>query len=208
MLTYFKIIGGDITISGDVAFNSGSFTLTCISTGGPATTITWTRDSTTVTEGTETVLNDPVTAQYTHTLTVNAWGAYTCNVTNNKPSTATASIELGNTFRFCYSLTVLQFSGPPPPTNVAAEQDGPTSIRVTWTPPSLLLNGITGYRISYTQGSSSSSSNMVDVENGNIDSHTLTGLTNGQTYTISIATTSMGIFGDSVQVGSTSLGKY
>ena len=44
--------------------------LTCISTGGPVTTITWTRDSTTVTEGTETVLDDPVTAQYTHTLTV------------------------------------------------------------------------------------------------------------------------------------------
>ena len=43
------------------------FTLTCICTGGPATTVTWTRDSTTVTEGTETVLNDPVTAQYTHT---------------------------------------------------------------------------------------------------------------------------------------------
>ena len=46
-------------------------TLTCISTGGPATTVTWTRDSTTFTEGTaETELNDPVTAQYTHTLTV------------------------------------------------------------------------------------------------------------------------------------------
>ena len=48
---------------------SPQFTLTCISTGGPATTVTWTRDSTTVTEGTETVLDDPVTAQYTHTLT-------------------------------------------------------------------------------------------------------------------------------------------
>ena len=43
------------------------FTLACISTGGPATNVTWTRDSTTViTEGTETVLNDPVTAQYIH----------------------------------------------------------------------------------------------------------------------------------------------
>ena len=46
------------------------FTLACISTGGPATTVTWTRDSTTVTQGTQTVLNDPVTAQYTHTLNV------------------------------------------------------------------------------------------------------------------------------------------
>ena len=32
-----------------------------VSTGGPATTVTWTRDSVTVTEGTETVLDDPVT---------------------------------------------------------------------------------------------------------------------------------------------------
>ena len=45
---------------------SPQFTLTCISTGGPATTVTWTRDSVTVTEGTETVLDDPVTAQYMH----------------------------------------------------------------------------------------------------------------------------------------------
>ena len=59
-------------------------TLTCISTGGPATTVTWTRDSITVTEGTETVLDDPVTAQYTHTLTVNGrvGGLYTCTVAN------------------------------------------------------------------------------------------------------------------------------
>ena len=62
-----------------------SFTLTCISIGGPATTVTWTRDSTTVTEGTETVLNDPVTANYTHTLTVTEGiaGLYTCRITNN-----------------------------------------------------------------------------------------------------------------------------
>ena len=62
-----------------------SFTLTCISAGGPATTVTWTRDSTTVTEGTETVLNDPVTANYTHTLTVTEGiaGLYTCRIANS-----------------------------------------------------------------------------------------------------------------------------
>ena len=64
--------------------NSDQFTLTCISTGGPATTVTWTRDSVTVTEGTETVLDDPETAQYTHTLTVigRVGGVYTCTVAN------------------------------------------------------------------------------------------------------------------------------
>ena len=60
-------------------------TLTCITTGGPATTVTWTRDSTTVTEETETVLNDPITAQYTHILlaTYRKIGLYKCTIANN-----------------------------------------------------------------------------------------------------------------------------
>ena len=77
-----------------MTYDSNQLTLTCISTGGPATTVTWTRDSTTVTEGTETVLNDPVTAQYTHTLTVTAAGVYTCTVANNKPSSDSANITV------------------------------------------------------------------------------------------------------------------
>ena len=64
---------GGLTLSGNMTLTvvsgvSSQFTLTCISTGGPATTVTWTRDNVTITEGTETVLNDPVTAQYTHTI--------------------------------------------------------------------------------------------------------------------------------------------
>ena len=55
------------TLISELTTEQPQFTLTCISTGGPATTVTWTRDSTTVTEGTETVLDDPETAQYTHT---------------------------------------------------------------------------------------------------------------------------------------------
>ena len=87
---------GDITIIGDeVIFDSDQLTLTCISTGGPATTVIWTRDSTTVTEGSETVLDDPETAQYTHTLTVTTGGEYNCTVENNKPSSDSAIITLG-----------------------------------------------------------------------------------------------------------------
>ena len=80
-------------VESDQAFQ---FTLACISTGGPATTVTWTRDSTTViTEGTETVLDDPVTAQYTHTLTLTRLPiiVYKCTVANNKPSTDSANIS-------------------------------------------------------------------------------------------------------------------
>ena len=70
----------------------GQFTFICISTGGPATTVTWTRDSVTVTEGTESVLNDPVTAKYTHTLSGRLGGLYTCTVANNKPSSDSAEL--------------------------------------------------------------------------------------------------------------------
>ena len=95
--------------SGDVAISSGmnfsvesdlngenpQFTLTCTSTGGPATTVTWTRDNKTVLGG-MTVLDDPVTARYTHTLTVTGrlGGQYQCTVSNNKPSQDSANFTV------------------------------------------------------------------------------------------------------------------
>ena len=74
-----------------------SFTLTCISTGGPATTVSWTRDSTPVAEGTETVLNDPVTANYTHTLTARAVGLYKCMIANNVSNASAQLLVQGKT---------------------------------------------------------------------------------------------------------------
>ena len=110
---YCVFILGDITISGGISFTLDSdlngaslqFTLTCISTGGPATTVTWTRDSVTITEGNETVLDNRKTSQYTHTLTVTGrlGGLYTCTVANNKPSQDSATYTVQGT-----SDTVLQ----------------------------------------------------------------------------------------------------
>ena len=77
-----------------------SFTLTCISTGGPPTTVSWTRDSTPVAEGTtETVLNDPVTANYTHTLTstARAVGLYKCMIANNVSNASAQLLVQGKT---------------------------------------------------------------------------------------------------------------
>ena len=98
------MITGSITIQSNIVFTEISdlngatpqFTLNCTSTGGPATNVTWTRNSDIVTEGTETVLDDPVTAQYTHTLTVTRrlGGLYTCNVSNNRPSYATMELHV------------------------------------------------------------------------------------------------------------------
>ena len=98
---YTKILSkGDVFIQESVQFSEVSdlngehpqFILTCTSTGGPATTVVWTRDSESVSGG-MTVLDNTETAQYTHTLTVAGRlpGHYMCNVSNNKPSQALAS---------------------------------------------------------------------------------------------------------------------
>ena len=89
-----------LTVNSDLNGDSPQFTLTCISTGGPATTVTWTRDSTTVTEGTlQTVLNDTMTALYIHTLTQigRKHGKYNCTV-NNQVSNTSASYTVQGLF--------------------------------------------------------------------------------------------------------------
>ena len=100
-----------MNILSDLNGNSPKFTLTCISTEGPATTVTWTRYSTTVTEGTGTVLDDPVTAQYTHTLTVTTGGEYTCTVSNNKPSMANRSIVVAGKIILIYTKHTIIING-------------------------------------------------------------------------------------------------
>jgi hypothetical protein len=148
-----------------------SFMLTCISTGGPATTVTWTRDSVPVTEGTESMLDDPVSAQYTHTLNVTGRqrGLYTCAVSNN---VSVAS----------QSLTVQAASAP---TNLTALQKGLTSVQVSWTPPSPLGDTL-GYRINHVSNSSAS----MEIADGSTDTILLTQLQNRASYSISIIATS------------------
>ena len=66
---------------------------------------------------------------------------------------------------------------------MTAVQDGPTSIRVSWTPSS----NATGYMIHYTSVCDSGNETVSD---GSTETHTLTDLVNGETYTISVAATS------------------
>ena len=82
------------------------------------------------------------------------------------------------------------------PTNLTAVQDGSTlysslSIRVSWSPPSPMAD-TTGYRIGYSGGSSGS----VDVSDGTANNYLLTGLQNGDSYTISIMGTSQHLSSD------------
>ena len=76
-----------------------------------------------------------------------------------------------------------------------AVQEGLTSVRVSWSPPSP-LGDTTGYRISYSGGSSGS----VDVSGGSTNTHTLTGLVNGASYTISIVVTALHLLSEVVEV--------
>ena len=75
-----------------------------------------------------------------------------------------------------------------------AVQESPTSIRMAWSPPTP-QGDTTGYRISYSGGSSGS----VDVSDGSIDNYLLTGLQNGVSYTISIAGTSLHYYSEVVE---------
>ena len=87
------------------------------------------------------------------------------------------------------------------PTNLMAVQEGPTSIRVSWSPPTP-LGDTTGYRIYYSGGSSGSE----DVSDGSTDNYLLTGLQNGESYTISIVATSQHLPSESVTVMDIDLG--
>ena len=75
------------------------FKLTCISTGGPATTVTWTRDGAPATGVTSQTVVDQQTAIYHNTLTVTGRlpGNYQCNVNNartTQPATASLMVTV------------------------------------------------------------------------------------------------------------------
>ena len=71
------------------------FTLICDSTGGPATTVTWTRDGAAATGVTSQTVTGMLTATYVNTLTVTGRlpGNYQCSVTNDK-STAVSALRV------------------------------------------------------------------------------------------------------------------
>ena len=83
-----------------------------------------------------------------------------------------------------------------------AVQEGPTSIRVSWSPPTP-LGDTTGYRIYYSGGSSGS----VNVSDGSTDNYLLTGLQNGDTYNISIVGVSQHFTSNAAIVLDITLGK-
>ena len=81
-----------------------------------------------------------------------------------------------------------------PPTDVTAVQDGPTSIIVSWSRSA----GATGYRIQYDSTGGHSGSETID--GSDTVSWSLTGLQNGQTYTISLVATYEDLSSNAIQV--------
>ena len=77
---------------------------------------------------------------------------------------------------------------------MTAVQNGPTSIRVFWGPST----GATGYRIQYDSTGGHSGSETID--GSDTVSWSLTGLQNGQTYTISVVATYEDLSSNAIQV--------
>ena len=101
---------GQVTIPGDITFQLDTdpatdppvFTLTCTSTGGPATTVSWRRDGTMLSDNSTYIITSQVTdaetATYIHTLTVigRLVGEYQCNVSNIRtPSGSSKTLTVG-----------------------------------------------------------------------------------------------------------------
>ena len=93
----------------ELTFDIESRTLSCISTGGPATTVTWTKDGAVITPSTThqqtQMIVDTVGGIYQNTLTIaqsvtgdNLYGLYTCIIENSRGSSnRTAFFGYGKT---------------------------------------------------------------------------------------------------------------
>ena len=87
----------EFSLTSAVTADPPVFILTCVSTGGPATTVTWTRDGAAVTGVTSQTVIDMMTATYNNTLTVTGRlpGMYNCRVENDRGFDAEARSVTG-----------------------------------------------------------------------------------------------------------------
>ena len=184
------LVSGRFTLTVDTDGASPQFTLTRISTGGPATTVIWTRDTTPVTEGIQTVLVNPTTAEYLHTLKVTGdiKGRYTCTVANNKPSNASATMECeGDCMHSCRYFSLLhKFSSDPGQPSIILVAKSATSLNLTWN-----VSNITD--VTYTVEWQIKIGCLAENQdrNGSITtintSYSITGLEEGSKYNITVS---------------------
>ena len=111
------IATGVVSLSGGMTFTllpHNMFLLTCISTGGPATTVTWTRDSALAVELLNTDVVDGVVGRSNNTLLVTGRmeGLYTCTVSNRVSNESSASLTVAGEDHTLSQL-LSHFSSPP-----------------------------------------------------------------------------------------------
>ena len=187
-------ISGDLalTVLSDLNGPSPQFTLTCVSTGGPATIVTWTRDYTTVTEGNQTVLDNSVTAQYTHTLTETGGvgGLYTCTVSNTKPSSASATIVMGGSsthIPHCSRYQKLPITSTVPSAPILTVTVTSTTVTVTGSVPRSMAE--TGFVVEWQRDTSVGCPDVIQDTmsvTGPFTSYTITGLQPANRYLITV----------------------
>ena len=105
MLLVFTYIHAGSPIVTGLTFDDQSRTLTCTSTGGPATNVTWRRDGVLITPHQQTKrLVDPVNGTYQTVLTIDpsvGWsdivGTYNCTVENARGGSSEIVIVPGET---------------------------------------------------------------------------------------------------------------
>ena len=97
-----EVISLQFQLTSELTAPTPTFTLTCTSTGGPATTVSWTVNNHTVTEDsnhhiTSQILTNATTATYNHTLAVTGRleGEYKCNVSNNRTPDSKKLVVVG-----------------------------------------------------------------------------------------------------------------
>ena len=78
-------------------------------------------------------------------------------------------------------------SSVPSPTNLTLEQNNETSINASWSPPPQSAN-ITGYRVFWTNCTSSNCINQTVINSSTVEK--LTGLMAGQCYSLSVVSVS------------------
>ena len=189
------------------------FSLTCTSTGGPATSVTWTRDGVNVNYDSTHVLTRTVentmTAQYSNTLTVTGveGGSYQCIVSNVRGAVMSPVLSgAGRLFILrTYHSTITMWSyslAPSVPRDVAASEPTNSSVRVTWTAPNDNIE-VLEYQVSIerlTGTGCDSSHNATKSVSSRTTNDTVTGLSGFSTYRISV--TAINIFGSSLATNS------
>ena len=190
---YFFILGV-VHISDDIEFHLDSpnqVTLTCISTGGPATTVTWTRNSTIIAEeNIGTVVTDSAMATYEHIMTVNGRveGLYTCSIANAIANVTSPELYVhGMTFQYSSKVSSVFIPlAPSAPSNVRVTQNGLNSVLVSWTAGDM---SVTGYFISYSS-EEGGETNSLSAEESDTNITMISELIVGATYTVNISANS------------------